>query len=60
MALHDYVCKKCGAIFETLLRLNEDDSTVRCPKCGAEKVERRVSRCSPTPSPNCGRGSGFT
>jgi putative FmdB family regulatory protein len=44
MPLYDYHCKACASDFELLLRA----STVpTCPQCGANDLERAVSRIAP-------------
>lgn len=59
MPIFDYKCCKCGASFEELLRAREDDSVVRCPKCGADEVERQVSLFA-AGSSGCSDSSPFT
>lgn len=41
MPIFDYECQKCGERFEELVRRPQDK--VRCPKCGSEEVERKIS-----------------
>ena len=43
MPLYEYKCLKCGEKFELLRRINDDDSNVKCPKCGSSEVKREVS-----------------
>ena len=43
MPLYEYKCLKCGEKFELLRRINDDDSTVKCPKCGSNEVKREVT-----------------
>ncbi len=43
MPLYDYVCYTCGSNFEKLRRIGDDDSEVRCPDCGSERIERLLS-----------------
>lgn len=40
MPLYEYVCEKCGRVFEELVR---GDEAVRCPQCQSERVERLIS-----------------
>ncbi len=58
MPLYEYECSKCGARFELLRRMHDDDRDLRCPKCDAKKVERLVSGFA---AGNCaGASRGFT
>jgi putative FmdB family regulatory protein len=43
MPLYEYRCPDCRARFEVLQRMGEDASSVRCPECGAARVERQLS-----------------
>lgn len=40
MPLYEYVCKKCHAEFEALVR---GDERPECPQCGEARVERQLS-----------------
>jgi putative FmdB family regulatory protein len=53
MPIFEYKCGKCGTTFEKLLR-SSDNSSVTCPKCGGNEVQRLMS----TFACNCGGGSG--
>jgi len=44
MPLYDYRCKACQAGFELLVRAG---SVPVCPHCGADDLERAVSRIAP-------------
>ena len=62
MPIYDYKCKGCGKVSEIFLR-NRDNTLIRCPECGSEKMERLVSasyaiRMGETSTPGatcCGR-----
>lgn len=41
MPIHEYVCAACGHAFEELIR--SADQQVACPKCGAKKLQRKLS-----------------
>jgi putative FmdB family regulatory protein len=43
MPLYEYRCPDCRARFEVLQRMGDDASSVRCPECGAARVERQLS-----------------
>ena len=45
MPTYDYRCEECHHRFEIFLTYDEYDKTeVHCPKCGSEKVFRRIGR----------------
>ena len=35
MPVYEYKCSACGKNFELLRRINDSDSEIKCPKCGA-------------------------
>jgi putative FmdB family regulatory protein len=43
MPIYEYKCRECGEIFETFKALNDNDSEVVCPRCGAKKPDRLIS-----------------
>jgi putative FmdB family regulatory protein len=44
MPTYAYRCAQCGATFEEMQALSEHESArPRCPHCGSEKVEARLS-----------------
>lgn len=44
MPVYEYVCKKCGELFERVETVSEHDpAKVRCPVCKSKQVERRWS-----------------
>ncbi|MBP9021341.1 MAG: zinc ribbon domain-containing protein [Syntrophobacterales bacterium] len=43
MPLYDYECRKCSHVFEVYLKTSEEDETLTCPECQAEKPKRLVS-----------------
>lgn len=46
MPMYEYRCKKCGAVFEELIRNADDEKQVKCRSCGHEQVERVLSMFS--------------
>ena len=73
MPLYEYRCPTCAERFEVLQSVGESADAVRCPECGAARVERQLSTFaagvagggSPafTEAGGCGRpqcGTGFT
>ena len=47
MPMYEYVCMKCEAHFEELVR---GDMVVACPDCGATKVAKQLSTFAMTGS----------
>jgi putative FmdB family regulatory protein len=43
MPLYEYRCPQCQNRFEILQRMGDGAEGVRCPSCGAERVERQLS-----------------
>ena len=50
MPLYEYECRECKDRFEVLQSIHDDESTVRCPKCNADKPKRVLSVFSSTSS----------
>ena len=44
MPIYEYHCKQCGSKFEKLAKFSTKTSEVECPKCGAKRAEKSVSR----------------
>ena len=44
MPLFTFDCEDCEESFEKLVGLNQDMNEVRCPDCGSEHVQKRMSR----------------
>ena len=44
MPIYEYRCPVCGHVFDHFWRGAERAEELRCPQCGAEKVEKKVSR----------------
>ncbi len=59
MPIYEYRCRSCGALFETLVR--RSDEAVRCPECGADAPEKRISAhavgAAAAPEPGCASGA---
>ena len=45
MPIFEYVCGKCGKVFEKLI-LGKSQEALACPACGAEQVEQKFSTFS--------------
>jgi len=43
MPVYEYRCPKCGRVFEHFWRGFERREELRCPDCGADKVEKVFS-----------------
>ncbi len=46
MPIYEYTCKDCKKEFARLQKIGADSSGIRCPACGSENVERKVSTFS--------------
>lgn len=44
MPIYEYACPRCDTAFETLIVRRSDEAEVRCPRCSAPDVQRRMSR----------------
>ncbi|MBA2849627.1 zinc ribbon domain-containing protein [Thermosulfuriphilus ammonigenes] len=53
MPIYEFVCKKCGQIFERLVFSSQEK--VLCPKCKAEEVQKLLS-CFSSRSQSPGQG----
>jgi len=65
MPIYEYTCLACGTEFEKLVWKSEASHEVKCPVCGAEKVEEKVSACAsfvkgeaPAAGGTCGPAGG--
>ena len=47
MPIYEYCCQSCRHEFEELVRSMTRDAAVRCPDCGSETVERKLSVFAP-------------
>ncbi len=43
MPMYEYRCRKCGATYEKLRRMEDADRDLECPACAAKEVERLLS-----------------
>ena len=59
MPVYEYRCRKCGEKFELIRNFGEKESEVKCPKCGADLVDRiySFSGCGKSEE-SCGPSSG--
>jgi putative FmdB family regulatory protein len=46
MPIYEFECLECGAIFEKLVMKAGTAAEVACPKCGAHKLEEKLSAFS--------------
>lgn len=44
MPLYEFVCQKCGHLFEFLAKSHSQHIEVRCRACGSEELTRVLSR----------------
>ena len=50
MAIYEYQCKKCSEKFDIQRSFCEEETEVKCPKCGSANVERVYSSFGKTVS----------
>ena len=43
MPIYEFKCLKCQEIFELLVRNNDDETELQCPKCNSKEFERVLS-----------------
>jgi len=43
MPLYEYICRDCSTDFEALVSSSKRDEGDSCPKCGSQKVARKIS-----------------
>ena len=43
MPIYEYRCDICEQQFEEMVRLGDGAGEIRCPRCGAQKVNRLLS-----------------
>ena len=58
MPIYEYRCKQCGAKFDKLVKLSTKPLEIECPKCGARKAEKAVSRLGLTSSSSSSKSLG--
>jgi putative FmdB family regulatory protein len=60
MPIYEYHCKQCGSKFEKLVKLSTKTAEVECPKCGAKRAEKSVSRFGTLGSTSSGGSFGVS
>ena len=43
MPIYEYKCRKCVEKFELMQSMNDDESGITCPACGADRPQKAVS-----------------
>lgn len=62
MPIYEYSCKKCNEVFSVFQSVNANEKDTKCPKCGADEVQKKISSfscCSFGSSPGSGGMGGF-
>jgi len=49
MPLFEYRCNECSKKFSILVGMTAEKAKLRCPKCGARKATKLISRIARTP-----------
>ncbi len=59
MPLYEFGCLDCGAEFETLVHKPSERTEVKCPACGSQKLDERISSfASVSKSGDCAPSGG--
>ncbi|MBI5573532.1 MAG: zinc ribbon domain-containing protein [Elusimicrobia bacterium] len=68
MPIHSFICKKCGASFESLVNVTSNNEKLKCEKCGDNDITRTFSTfavssssssCGGTSSNSCDMANNF-
>ena len=43
MPIYEYKCRKCDEKFELMRSMNDDESGIKCPACGADNPQKAIS-----------------
>ena len=46
MPIYEFRCNECGEEFEKFVISASQVSQVKCPKCGSDKVVKKISACA--------------
>jgi putative FmdB family regulatory protein len=46
MPIYEFRCQECGNEFEKFVISYSQAGSVKCPKCGSDKVVKKVSACA--------------
>ena len=58
MPIYEYRCKQCGAKFDKLVKLSAQLPEIECPKCGAHKADKAVSKLGMAGNSSSGKSFG--
>lgn len=57
MPIYEFKCSQCQDIFELLVRSDETETEMKCPKCGSPDFERVLSTTHHVMGNGQGRGA---
>ncbi|CAB5086614.1 hypothetical protein D3OALGA1CA_4104 [Olavius algarvensis associated proteobacterium Delta 3] len=60
MPIYEFKCSKCGEYFETLIRNQQDEKELGCPKCQSTAFERVMSRTNMAMGNGAGESASTT
>jgi putative FmdB family regulatory protein len=46
MPIYEFECSACNHVFERLMKVDEDQEGLTCPKCGAMNPKKLIGRAS--------------
>ena len=61
MPIYEYRCRKCGEVFERIMKVNARGDSLICPNCGEKKADKILSMFSSSKgsdSSSCGPTGG--
>jgi len=61
MPMYEYRCRKCGEVFERIMKVNARGDSLICPHCGEKRAEKILSMFSSSKgsdSSSCGPTGG--
>jgi putative FmdB family regulatory protein len=60
MPLYEYECQRCGRLFDARRGIDESETGVECPTCGAKEPKRVFSRFATAWSDSGCSSTGFS
>jgi len=58
MPIFEFECLECGAVFEKLVWKTSPEPELACPRCGARKLEEKLSAFASPAKSGCVPSSG--
>lgn len=58
MPFYDYICEKCGKVFDRMITMERRNENQECPDCGGQAVRKVISSFSSAGQSHDGSGAG--